>query len=173
MKTKIKAPKAKRARTQTKGVKILEALNNGMPPKEIKNKFGVSIGYIYSLKSKMAHRDDTLELTADMEAPKPGEFIEVEGELTPNEIDTILDERGKRYGDFLGHAAVTQQIKNVVFMHLYHRGKSLNSDQQEALDMIAHKIGRIVNGDPDYADSWVDIAGYAKLVADRLQGDIR
>jgi hypothetical protein len=36
--------------------------------------------------------------------------------------------------------------------------------------MIAHKIGRIVNGDPDHVDSWVDIAGYAQLVADELQG---
>ena len=35
--------------------------------------------------------------------------------------------------------------------------------------MIAHKIGRIINGDPDYDDSWADIAGYAKLVSDRLQ----
>jgi len=39
--------------------------------------------------------------------------------------------------------------------------------------MIAHKIGRIINGDPDYDDSWVDIAGYAKLVSDRLQGTVR
>ena len=40
--------------------------------------------------------------------------------------------------------------------------------------MIAHKLGRIVNGDPNYADSWDDIAGYAKLVSDELsavQGD--
>jgi len=44
-------------------------------------------------------------------------------------------------------------------------------DQDEALDMIAHKIGRIVNGDPDYEDSWRDIAGYATLVADRLLKD--
>jgi hypothetical protein len=36
--------------------------------------------------------------------------------------------------------------------------------------MICHKLGRIVNGDPNYADSWIDIAGYAKLVADRLEG---
>ena len=173
MKTKIRAPKAKRSRTQTKGVKILEALNNGMPPKEIKDKFGVSIGYIYSLKSKMAHRDDTLELTADMETPKPGEFIEANSVSEPNNVNAILNERGKRYGDFLGHAAVTQQIKSVVFAHLYHRGKALSPDQQEAIDMIAHKIGRIVNGDPDYADSWVEIAGYAKLVADRLEGRVR
>jgi hypothetical protein len=44
----------------------------------------------------------------------------------------------------------------------------LMPDQREALEMIAHKIARIVNGDPNYADSWLDIAGYAQLVADRL-----
>lgn len=50
------------------------------------------------------------------------------------------------------------------------RGCDLDPDQREALEMIAHKIARILNGDPNYADSWVDIAGYAKLIADRLQG---
>ena len=52
----------------------------------------------------------------------------------------------------------------------YINDNKLAADQIEALDMIFHKIGRIINGDPDYVDSWVDIAGYAKLVADRLQG---
>ena len=50
------------------------------------------------------------------------------------------------------------------------RWLNLADDQREALEMIAHKIGRILNGDPDYDDSWVDIAGYAQLVADRLRG---
>lgn len=48
----------------------------------------------------------------------------------------------------------------------------IDEDMAEALFMIAHKIGRIVNGDPWYADSWIDIAGYAKLVADRLENNI-
>lgn len=39
--------------------------------------------------------------------------------------------------------------------------------------MIFHKIARILNGDPNYADSWVDIAGYAKLVADELEGNAK
>ena len=39
--------------------------------------------------------------------------------------------------------------------------------------MIFAKVGRILNGDPNYADSWIDIAGYAKLVADRLEGKTR
>lgn len=47
--------------------------------------------------------------------------------------------------------------------------QSLAPDQKEALEMIAHKIGRILNGDPNYHDSWHDIVGYTKLVADRLE----
>ena len=35
--------------------------------------------------------------------------------------------------------------------------------------MICNKIGRILNGDHNYADSWADIAGYATLVAERLE----
>ena len=86
------------------------------------------------------------------------------------DITNTLSERGKRYGEFKGHAEVTQQLKDAIASQLRKRGKILADDQQEALDMICHKIGRIINGDPDYDDSWVDIAGYAKLVADRLQG---
>jgi hypothetical protein len=44
----------------------------------------------------------------------------------------------------------------------------MQDDQREALDMIAHKIGRILNGDPNYADSWHDLEGYARLVEQRL-----
>jgi hypothetical protein len=83
-------------------------------------------------------------------------------------VTETLSERGSRYGDFATHAAITQQIKAVITQHLYARGKVLAPDQQEALDMIAHKIGRIVNGDPNYADSWHDIQGYARLVEERL-----
>lgn len=40
---------------------------------------------------------------------------------------------------------------------------------KEALEMVQHKIARILNGDPQYLDNWVDGAGYFKLVADRLE----
>lgn len=83
-------------------------------------------------------------------------------------IATTLAERGKRYGEFMGHAQITGALKYVIFEALARRQKRLAPDQQESLDMICHKIGRILNGDPDYADSWHDIAGYAQLVADRL-----
>lgn len=89
------------------------------------------------------------------------------------DIAATLTERGSRYGSFVGHAAVAQDFKRVLNLHLEDRGKKLADDQQEALDMILHKIARIVNGDANYADSWVDIAGYAKLVSDRLEGVVR
>ena len=88
---------------------------------------------------------------------------------TPTGIDATLAERGHKYGKFKDHAAITYKLKNVLRAHALEHGKSFAFDQAEALDMICHKLGRIVNGDPDYADSWVDIAGYAKLVADRLE----
>lgn len=82
----------------------------------------------------------------------------------------ILAERGARYGKFTDHARITMAFKHAAQGFLLERRKVLVADQQEALDMIFHKIGRILNGDPDYADSWADIAGYARLVADRLEG---
>jgi hypothetical protein len=90
------------------------------------------------------------------------------GYAHPITVDEVLVERGKRYGLFKDHAEVTQQLKSVIFG--FNQTVKLEADQREALEMIAHKIGRIINGDPNYADSWVDIAGYAKLVADRLEG---
>lgn len=88
-------------------------------------------------------------------------------------IDATLAERGKRYGVFIEHAHVTMGLKNFIQDELIKRNKLIAVDQLEALHMICHKIGRIINGDPNYADSWIDIAGYAKLVADRLEGKVQ
>ena len=83
------------------------------------------------------------------------------------DIAATLEQRGSRYGSFDGHARITQNLKRA--MADSPNWNDLADDQRETLEMVAHKIGRILNGDPDYDDSWVDIAGYAKLVADRLQ----
>ena len=77
-------------------------------------------------------------------------------------IDAVLAERGSRYGEFSAHAMITQNIKRA--MYDSPNWRTLSYDKKEALEMIAHKIGRILNGDPNYADSWTDIVGYAKLV---------
>lgn len=90
-----------------------------------------------------------------------------------NDLQQILTERGDRYGTFQGHAEIAQQLKGLIHSFEAKRGCDLDPDQREALEMIAHKIARILNGDPNYADSWIDIAGYAQLVADRLMGVVK
>jgi len=99
--------------------------------------------------------------------------LEIEMFDFPDEVDATLDARAVEYGKFIEGAEVMQMLKRVVQAALNNRDKTLAHDQAEALDMIIHKIGRIVNGNPDVVDHWLDIAGYAKLVADRLEGRIR
>lgn len=85
--------------------------------------------------------------------------------------DEILAERGKRYGAFREHARISQALKGL--MTTGRSFEALSASQHEALEMIQHKVARILNGDPGYADSWRDIAGYATLVADELEGAVR
>jgi hypothetical protein len=86
------------------------------------------------------------------------------------DIQDILAERGEEYGKFLGHAEITQRLKEVINDELVKRNKALDFDMQEALDMVCHKIGRVINGNENNVDSWRDMAGYTTLVADRLEG---
>lgn len=92
-------------------------------------------------------------------------FRETQMEMFPG-IDGTLKERGTRYGDFGEHARITQNIKAA--MVCSPNWKDLSPDMKESLEMIAHKIGRILNGDPNYKDSWTDIVGYARLVEQTL-----
>lgn len=89
-------------------------------------------------------------------------------------IKDILDERGTRYGVFMGQAKIAQSIHWVLEQGMAENNKSrfdFEADQLEAMNMIINKIARIYNGDPNYSDSWRDIAGYATLVADRLDNE--
>ena len=79
-----------------------------------------------------------------------------------------LKERGSRYGSFETQGEITQALKTVMRYQRQKGWVSLEDDQKEALDQIASKISRILNGDPNYADSWHDIAGYATLIDNRL-----
>lgn len=81
-------------------------------------------------------------------------------------VKTILKERGNRYGEFKDNADISQALKNRIT-----HGKSyqeLDTIHKEALHNILQKIARIVNGDPNYIDNWVDIIGYSQLVLDEI-----
>ena len=83
-------------------------------------------------------------------------------------IDKTLVERGKRYGNYLQQTEISGDLREI--MANTEAWLDLEVDMDDALTMIAVKISRILNGDPGYPDNWRDIAGYATLVADRLEG---
>lgn len=87
------------------------------------------------------------------------------------DVNALIAERGSRYGKFADGAEIMCDLKHV--MHEVDRWNDLTASQKEALDMIQHKIGRILNGDPTYDDNWKDIAGYATLIADELNGVVK
>lgn len=77
-----------------------------------------------------------------------------------------LKQRGKRYGSFTTGAAISQGLQDI--MRESPNWDSLSADKKEALQLIQHKIARMLNGDPEYKDNWHDIAGYALLVEQTL-----
>jgi len=103
----------------------------------------------------------------------PGGPVTMVRPTTEDRVERILAKRNTRYGNFIDQARIAQQLKNVAHTFAAQQGKTFDVDQAEAIDMILSKMGRILNGDPNYADSWIDIAGYATLVADRLEGKVQ
>lgn len=81
-------------------------------------------------------------------------------------IEEVLEARGSNYGIFSEHARITQNIKNS--MADSNNWNKLSPEMKESLEMIAHKLGRILNGNPSYKDSWTDVIGYATLVEKEL-----
>ncbi len=78
----------------------------------------------------------------------------------------ILEERGATHGDFTENARVSQEIMDV--LQTAPSWDELSYVQREALHMFAHKMARIVGGNPNVQDHWDDIGGYARLASERI-----
>lgn len=81
-------------------------------------------------------------------------------------VDETLAERGQHYGDFAVTFGVIQKIKDA--LKSAPGWADMPLERREALEMIAVKMGRLVSGDSGHADSWHDIAGYARLVEESI-----
>jgi hypothetical protein len=181
-------------RKLTKSDKARKLLKQGYSVGEVATMVGMNYGHAWNVKRSMVPKTEEpkigsapmyvygvseSELASNPNYRKQRSKPEPVSEEVPQEkaketgVDALLTERGSRYGNFLDHARITQRLKAVAHQFAQQHDKTFDVDQAEALDMIFHKIGRILNGDPNYADSWIDIAGYAKLVADRLEGKVR
>ena len=171
----------KRKNTRTAKARSFMQSNPAASPNEVANRFGLTKQSIYVLRNTMKRKgfvfppkSQQLATLAPAQqgaagsAPLPIEMFDY-----VDQVDETLDARAVEYGKFIEGAEVMQMLKRVVLNALNNRDKTLAHDQAEALDMIIHKIGRIINGNPDVMDHWLDIAGYAQLVADRLNGRIR
>jgi hypothetical protein len=185
-------------RDNSKTLAVVAALKADLTvnPKDLAKEHGVAVSYVYQLRKKLTEGKRKVTLTKDQveivrklgvpleeyvkEGLKMG-ALQFDGErpiVNPaitmeTNVDAILDSRAKDYGKFIEGAEIMQMLKRLVHNYIEDRGTPLAFDQREAIDMIIHKLGRIINGNPDKVDHWVDIAGYATLVAERLEGNAR
>jgi len=95
------------------------------------------------------------------------------GRLVMETIEKTLEERGNRYGnaDHLGYQE--QKIKETMRNSPNWKNDRLSDAQKYCLDMITTKMARILCGDPNYDDNWHDIQGYAKLIEDKINKEMK
>lgn len=136
----------------------------GQPPPECGKAWRAA--RLAELNNDLAYHAKANAEEAERVASRNAWLAQLRASLEGQDIAATLAERGTRYGDFEDHARITQAIKGA--MADSPNWARLPSAMKESLEMVAHKIGRILNGDPNYHDSWHDIIGYTKLVADKL-----
>lgn len=77
--------------------------------------------------------------------------------------EDILNEREKTHGDFEKVSVLWVNLVNDIRYDVREEVGNLGCTKIAAIEMILLKIARIVHGDPNFADHWDDIAGYAML----------
>lgn len=90
-------------------------------------------------------------------------------ERTDMDGNDLLKEREKTHGDFFCNSLYSQSLKMI--MKSSKNWEGLSEFKKESLEMIVHKIGRILAGDSNCEDHWDDIAGYSKLVSNKIAQD--
>jgi hypothetical protein len=83
-------------------------------------------------------------------------------------VDTekLIEARHSTHGDYSCVAELDQALKDVLRNHV--GWDRLTPGQALAIEMIVHKIARIMCGKPDFRDHWLDVCGYVQCVLDRL-----
>jgi hypothetical protein len=82
--------------------------------------------------------------------PAPG--VTVTTVEQPPTLNATLSERGAVYGSYPEQCRISQNIKRAMMDSP--NWAALSDDKVKALEIIAVKMGRILNGDPEYADNW-------------------
>lgn len=155
------------SKTIRETVKELLLRNPGMPAKEIAQKANTNRAYVFQIRTAMRKEAGILP---PVQVSQSAKDIFNATFRQKSSVEDVLAQRGSLYGQYKDVAATAQALKDVFRSAAGERWASLKPCQKESLEMIANKLSRILNGDPDYVDSWTDIAGYSQLVADHLEG---
>ena len=143
--------------------------------KNIAAKVRCHLSYVRIVRKRMEVENVPLAQELNSTAPKnqPITLTEMRDRLLQkvDPVGALLDKRHNTYGTFTECARISQGIKH--YMRANTDWVGLTTDQRESLELIATKLARLLNGDPNWVDGWRDIAGYATLIADRLEGKAR
>ncbi len=85
-----------------------------------------------------------------------------------DEVSNLIASRQGTHGSMAENSATIQAIKEI--MRAAPNWAGMDPIYREALEMVAHKMGRILHGDPSYLDPWMDIAGYAQRIVETIKG---
>ena len=85
-------------------------------------------------------------------------------------IEETLKTRGNVHGNFVTSAVFKDTVNHLV--SLTPNYDRMGHACRQAMFMIVEKMGRILYGEPIFADHWHDISGYAKLIDDAITNGI-
>ena len=81
--------------------------------------------------------------------------------------DLTIPNRDEQHGGLEAVGLLAQNMKGTLRAGAnWHR---LTPAQREALDMMMHKVARILSGDSQLRDHWLDAAGYPLCIARMME----
>ena len=100
----------------------------------------------------------------------PSKPVGAQDEKVHTEVNDVLAQRGNVHGKFGDNATFHEYMMAGMQAHRNGIGwQNLSARQKLSLDAMAQKIARILSGDPNFIDHWLDVEGYAKLVRVNLE----
>jgi hypothetical protein len=112
---------------------ISKLLAQGLSTSDIAKKAKCSVGYVYKVRSESGVAAERA--------------VKVRRADSRHQPDVGRARPPVRFVYWSGPPA-SQELKAVVYSVLEDRGTAMNPDQLEAMEMICHKMARILNGDP-------------------------
>lgn len=80
-----------------------------------------------------------------------------------------IPNRDDQHGGMEAVGSISQRLKDV--LRTGANWQHLSNAQREALDMMMHKVARIMSGDLTVKDHWIDAGGYPLCIARQMEDE--